>query len=83
MEFKRKGPEAAEIQCTDGKRVLFSYGEPVAVFHPRSPAARATFWRVDDYVSRTTERHITEFVTDGPALRVPRAVIRAMVERSC
>jgi hypothetical protein len=80
MEFKRKGPNVAEITTRDGRRILFSYGEPVAVLYPAplSGRAHAVVKRVDSYVSRTTEQHIEEFAKADAAQvkRVPVAEVR-------
>lgn len=60
MELKRKGPNVDEVTCLNGTRILFSYGEPVAFY------TTVTGWaRTDRYVSRTTERHITDFLDKG------------------
>ena len=75
MDFKITGPNSVEVTTADGTRVLFSYGEPVALRGPGKPK------RTDRYVSRTTEHHITEFLNGAPAERVPHAdILRATKE---
>lgn len=85
MDFKRTGPNAVEITTSDGVRILFSYGEPVAIRFPLTiPWPRDTrlgSMRTDRYVSRTTERHISDFLDDAPSNRVPHAeILRATKE---
>lgn len=74
MEHKRTGPNSSEITTHDGTAILFSYGEPVAARLPHGEQVR-----VDDYVSRTTERHITAFIP-GAARRTTRAELRGIAE---
>lgn len=81
MEFKRKGPDVAEVTCRDGKRLLFSYGEPVAAFVPNPSGWH--FLRVDEYISRTTESHIRNFIGPSGSTKVPRAEILRAVKEAC
>ena len=85
MDFTRKGPEVIEIGCSDGKRVLFSYGHPVALYVPgRTALPSADGWmRTDAYVSRTTEQHIKDFLGRSKASRVPTADIVRLTREAC
>lgn len=49
--------KAAELSLNNGVKLLFSYGTLVAALIPGKG-----YVRLDEYVSKTTERHITEWV---------------------
>lgn len=68
MEFKRTGPNSAEVTTADSVRILFSYGEPVALLYQGIGRAQ----RTDRYVSRTTEQHIKEFLREVLSEHVER-----------
>lgn len=85
MEFKRKGPEVAEVTCNDGTRVLFSYGEPVALWDAKRPPYGVRprgYLRTERYVSRTTENHIASFVGSSMAEKIPHAEIQNAVKEA-
>lgn len=79
MKLKSLGskPEIkiAELTCTDGTKILFSYGQPVAAFIPSKG-----FLRVDTYLSKTTERHIETWVDSlFGAQRVPASDLENLI----
>ena len=85
MEFKRKGPEVAELTCNSGRRILFSYGEPVALILPAAQDDGPVCVRTDRYISRTTERHIQEFAAAHGvrARRVAHEKILTATKETC
>lgn len=89
MELKRKGPEFIEVVARTGLRVLFSYGQAVAIYEPLHRYAGGEWYaerwlRTDEYVSATTERHITEFLAGGVNVqRVAREEILQRVREVC
>jgi hypothetical protein len=57
-----------------GIRILFSYETPCAVYVPREG-----FKRLDESVSRTTDRHIAEWVNGNPVTPISLAEMCAYV----
>lgn len=86
MRFLRKGPDVAEVESCDGTRVLYSYGQAVALWSarraPYSVGPRG-FVRVKGYTSRTTERHIREFVGAMPAEQLPPPELVLLAQQAC
>lgn len=85
MDFIRKGPDAAEVACGDGTRVLFSYGRPVAMWRilRLTWGTEQGFVRVEGYTSRTTERHIREFVRGAVCAGVSPDRMTILVRNAC
>lgn len=68
MELINAGPNARVIAFNDGARVLFSYGEPVALYDPAAGYRRSDKWR-----SRATDEHIAQFARGNVARVMPDA----------
>lgn len=86
MRFNRKGPDLAEVESCDGTRVLFSYGQAVALWSPhRRPydVGPRGFVRVNGYTSRTTEKHIREFVKGAAVEEIPQPEIVLLTHQAC
>lgn len=77
-----------EVEYTDGRRVCFSYGVPVAAFIPRDYAMVAEmltgigcpdgYLRTDARYSVTTSKHMNQFA-GRDSLTVPDAVFRTLI----
>ena len=77
MELKRIGANASVLTLGNGTKILFSYETPVAV-----KVAGGETLKTSRFHSRTTSRHITEWL-DGCATRVvEQEVIDALVKEA-
>ena len=60
MKLKQLGSNQTLIQFSNGNEVFFSYETPVAGYD----ASRGVYERTSEYYSRTTSRHINNYL-DG------------------
>lgn len=65
----------AELTLAQDRKVLFSYGRPAAALVPGKG-----FVRVDEVISKATERHILDWVGDAPVERVSQAYLDGLLE---
>ena len=80
MELKRIGANASVLTLGNGTKILFSYETPVAV-----KVAGGETLKTARFHSRTTSRHITEWLDDGCAesvREVKQEVIDALVKEA-
>lgn len=70
MEFKRIGPNLAEIQCTNGTRILFSYDDAVAAH-----VAGEGYIKTKYTMSRTTGDHVKKWLGGSEAHFVSQDVL--------
>lgn len=59
MKFKQIGSNRTEVETKEGVYVLISYETPVAAFIPGEGV-----WREDTSSSRTTAKHINQWIRD-------------------
>lgn len=65
VSIKRLGANSTVLRLSNGGEILFSYETPVAAFIPGRG-----YVKTDKYYSRTTSKHITEWVDGGKAATV-------------
>ena len=61
------------LSYPNGSEVFFSYSTPVAGFSPE-----LGYVKTSDYYSRTTTRHINQYLKDIPADEVPQVIINKL-----
>lgn len=80
MKISKIGPNITEVCLVTGHRILVSYETPVAAFVPSKGYIKS-----DRFFSRTTGRHIVQWVKDGAgqyqhAETVPHSAIVQLME---
>ena len=80
MQITKTGPNVTVLTLSSGSRVLFSYNAPVAVYVARSHGQYAGgYWKTSQFYSRTTSRHVAEFLMNAPADNV-RIVEQSVID---
>jgi hypothetical protein len=74
MELRKLGKNQTEIRFPNGAVVFFSYNTPVA-----AQLAMGGFIRTNAHYSRTTSKHITEWLEGANAKLVPQSDLDAMI----
>lgn len=74
MKLKQIGANATELKLNDGAVVLFSYQTPVA-----AQLAAGGFIKTSHKWSKTTSKHITQWLAGAKAVEVDQSQLDAMV----
>ena len=69
MDLRTLGPNQRELTLRDGTKILFSYDTPVAAYIPGRG-----FVRTDAYYSKTSTRHVNQWLEARTAHNAPRPV---------
>ena len=75
MKLKRTGYNQTVVSLNNGVEVFFSYDTPVA--------GRSTdyeYFRTEDYYSKTTSRHINNYLGDVKSTTVSQEIIDNLAE---
>ncbi len=75
MKLRKIGPNTTEITTSRGAIVLYSYSTPVAAF----PNDGRTALRTNRHYSKTTSKHINQWLGSSGASLVDQSVIDALV----
>ena len=70
MKLKQLGANRTELTLLSGVIVLYSYSTPVSVYVPG-----LGYLRTDKSYSRTTAKHITQWLDNAPADKISQADI--------
>ena len=70
MKLKKLGNNVTELDLVEGKRVLVSYETPVA-YSELTPEGRM-FYMTDKKWSRTTSKHISQWMPKDQAIEKPQ-----------
>jgi hypothetical protein len=71
MKLKQVGSNQTKIVLKDGSEVFFSYETPVAAYLHAEP--HGAFYKTDCRWSRTTTRHINQWLQGVPAEEKPQS----------
>ena len=74
MKIKRLGANKTLLALPSGSEAFFSYDTPVA-FHMHS----GEIFKTEEYYSRTTSKHITQYLNGRKAEAVPQSMINQLV----
>jgi len=74
MQIKRLGTSKTLLVLPSGAEAFFSYETPVA-FQMRS----GEIYKTEEYYSRTTSKHITQYLNGREAEAVPQSFINQLV----
>lgn len=77
MKLRTIGNNQSVLTFKSGIQLLFSYETPCAVFVPGEG-----YKRTAEFVSRTTQRHIAEWIGDNQSVAIPQAEIAAYLNAS-
>jgi len=77
MKLKQLGSNMTVLTLNNGTEVLFSYETPVAGFSGTS--YDYTYFRTDQKWSKTTTRHINQYLNRQYAATIAQSEINAMV----
>lgn len=77
MKLRTIGSNQSVLTFKSGVRILFSYETPCAVFVPGEG-----FKKTADFISRTTQRHIAEWVGNHPVCDIPQGEVAAYLNAS-
>jgi len=78
MKVKQIGTNKTEIQLTDEIQVLYSYETPVAI--RRLTPEGMTYYRTNQYYSRTTTKHIGSWLPLNDAKILAQSEIDRLVK---
>ncbi|AQT27807.1 hypothetical protein HOR67_gp45 [Ralstonia phage RS-PI-1] len=77
MKLRTIGNHQSVLTFKSGVRLLFSYETPCAVFVPGEG-----YKKTSEFVSRTTQRHIADWVGDNPVVEISQADIASYLNAS-
>lgn len=75
MKIEALSPSSRLVTLKDGTSILYSYAVPVAVLTPGRG-----FLRTRRFHSRTTSKHIAQWLKDAPSTLVDQTEIDAIAE---
>ena len=73
MKIKRLGASKTLLALPSGSEIFYSYDTPVAA------QVSGEFYRTNEYYSRTTSKHITQYLNGREAEVVPQSMINQLV----
>ena len=74
MKLKRTGYNQTVVSLNNGAEVFFSYDTPVS-----GRSADNEYFKTEEYYSRTTSKHITQYLNGREAEAVPQSFINQLV----
>ena len=81
MKLRQIGPNVSEVTHADGTRALFSYGVLVAADLPFSKVTgTGGFTKSASFFSKTTSRHVSQWLNGAQARPVPHDELAKLVE---
>lgn len=76
MQLRPVGSNQTEVEMIDGTRILFSYRTPVAMYVPG-----AGYFRTTDYHSKTTSKHINQWLNGATAAKIDQSELNKFTAR--
>jgi hypothetical protein len=73
MKLKRLGASKTILALPSGSEIFYSYDTPVAA------QVAGELYRTNEYYSRTTSKHITQYLNGREAEAVPQSFINQLV----
>ena len=73
MKIKRLGASKTILALSSGSEIFYSYDTPVAA------QVAGEFYKTNEYYSRTTSKHITQYLNGREAEVVPQSMINQLV----
>ena len=73
MKIKRLGASKTILALSSGSEIFYSYETPVAA------KVSGEFYRTEEYYSRTTSKHITQYLNGRYAHQVEQSFINQLV----
>ena len=73
MKIKRLGASKTLLALPSGSEIFYSYDTPVAA------QVAGEFYKTNEYYSRTTSKHITQYLNGREAETVPQSMINQLV----
>ena len=73
MKIKRLGASKTILALSSGSEIFYSYDTPVAA------QISGELYRTKEYYSRTTSKHITQYLNGREAEAVPQSMINQLV----
>ena len=73
MKIKRLGASKTLLALPSGSEIFYSYDTPVAA------QVSGELFRTKEYYSRTTSKHITQYLNGREAEAVPQSMINQLV----
>ena len=73
MKIKRLGASKTILALSSGSEIFYSYDTPVAA------QVSGELYRTKEYYSRTTSKHITQYLNGRNAEAVPQSMINQLV----
>ena len=73
MKIKRLGASKTILALSSGSEIFYSYDTPVAA------QVSGELFRTKEYYSRTTSKHITQYLNGRNAEAVPQSMINQLV----
>ena len=73
MKIKRLGASKTILALSSGSEIFYSYNTPVAA------QVAGELYRTNEYYSRTTSKHITQYLNGRNAEAVPQSMINQLV----
>ena len=74
MKLERLGTSKSLLTLSSGSEIFYSYNTPVA-FQMHS----GEIFKTEEYYSRTTSKHITQYLNGREAEAVPQSMINQLV----
>ena len=73
MKLERLGASKSLLTLSSGSEIFYSYNTPVAC------KVSGEFYKTKEYFSRTTSKHITQYLNGRNAEAVPQSMINQLV----
>ena len=73
MKLERLGTSKSLLTLSSGSEIFYSYNTPVAC------KVSGEFYKTNEYYSRTTSKHITQYLNGREAEAVPQSMINQLV----
>ena len=73
MKIKRLGASKTLLTLSSGSEIFYSYNTPVAA------QVAGELYRTNEYYSKTTSKHITQYLNGRKAEAVPQSMIDQLV----
>ena len=73
MKIKRLGASKTLLALPSGSEIFYSYDTPVAA------QVAGEFYKTNEYYSKTTSKHITQYLNGREAETVPQSMINQLV----